>query len=149
MIEPTVNRLPASHETKTGNTIRQLQKFVRGGEPDIAERQFPWMALTTSRSSPAVSQVDVQGHAVDQVREAQAEAVDTLPESRQDDLALMQMTDARFILPDGIPAKVDRASMLNSLEVRVLFLDTDVFEFATGLPTSQKITPSKQNLVLK
>jgi asparagine synthase (glutamine-hydrolysing) len=149
MIEPTVNRLPASRGTKTGNVIRQLQKFVRGGEPDIADRQFQWMALATSQSSPVRDQVGVQRRAVSRVREVQTEALETLPEGRQDDLAVIQMTDTRFALPDGILAKVDRASMLNSLEVRVPFLDTDVFEYAMGLPTSQKITSGEQKLVLK
>lgn len=149
VIEPSVTRLPASRGTKTGNVIRQAQKFVRGGEPDIAERQYQWMALTTDRSSPAVRQVDVREHAVNRVADAQVKASASLPEGRQDDLAVMQMTDAQFALPDGILSKVDRASMLNSLEVRVPFLDTDVFEFAMGLPTSYKITPTEQKRVLK
>ena len=149
VIEPSMNRLPASRGTKAGNAIRQAQKFVRGGEPDRAERQYQWMALATSQSSPAINYIDVPDHAVDRITDAQAEAVAMLPEGRQDDLAVMQMTDARFALPDGILAKVDRASMLNSLEVRVPFLDTDVFEFAMGLPTSQKITPTGQKVVLK
>jgi asparagine synthase (glutamine-hydrolysing) len=107
------------------------------------------MALATARSSPAVNYIDVQDRAVNRVADAQAKAVATLPEDRRDALAVMQMTDARFALPDGILGKIDRASMLNSLEVRVPFLDTDVFEFAMGLPTSQKITPTEQKLVLK
>lgn len=149
VIEPSMNRLPASRGTKAGNAIRQAQKFVRGGEPDRAERQYQWMALATAQSSPAINHIDVPDHTVDRITDAQAEAVAMLPEGRQDDLAVMQMTDARFALPDGILAKVDRASMLNSLEVRVPFLDTDVFEFAMGLPTSQKITPTDQKVVLK
>lgn len=149
LIEPSVNRLPASRGTKMGNVVRQAQKFVRSGEPNIAERQYQWMALTTAQNSTAVNQIAVQDHAVNQIMDAQAEAAAMLPEERQDDLTVMQMTDTRFALPDGILAKVDRASMLNSLEVRVPFLDTDVFEFAMGLPTSQKITPTEQKVILK
>lgn len=149
VIEPSVNRLPASRGTKAGNAIRQAQKFVRGGESDMAERQYQWMTLATDQSAPAVNPVNIHDQGVNRVADAQDEAVACLPKGRQDDLAVMQMTDARFALPDGILAKVDRASMLNSLEVRVPFLDTDVFEFAMGLPTSQKITPTKQKLVLK
>jgi asparagine synthase (glutamine-hydrolysing) len=149
VIKPSVNRLPASRGTKTGNAIRQAQKFVRSGETNTAERQYQWMALATTQSSPAIKHVDVQDRAVNRIADAQAEAVATLPESRQDALAVMQMTDTRFALPDGILKKVDSASMLNSLEVRVPFLDTDVFEFAMELPTSKKITPTEQKLVLK
>lgn len=149
VVTPVMNHLPASRGTKTGNAIRKAQKFIRGGESDRAERQYQWMTLTTPRSSPAIDGVDVQDCGVNRVAEAQQDAVANLPDDRSDDLAVMQMTDARFALPDGILSKVDRASMLNSLEVRVPFLDTDVFEFAMGLPTSQKITPTKQKVVLK
>jgi asparagine synthase (glutamine-hydrolysing) len=122
---------------------------MRGGERDIAKRQYQWMTLAPVRCTSAVKQTDIQQSAVNRVTNAQTEATAILPANRQDDLAIMQMTDARFALPDGILAKVDRASMLNSLEVRVPFLDTDVFEFAMGIPTSQKITPTEQKVVLK
>lgn len=149
LIQPAVNRLPASRGTKAGNIVRKTQKFVRSGESNRSGRQYQWMALTTDRTSPAVNQLDVAQEAVSRIEDAQTQAVATLPENRQDDLVVMQMTDARFALPDGILSKVDRASMLNSLEVRVPFLDTDVFELAMGLPTSYKITPRKQKRILK
>jgi asparagine synthase (glutamine-hydrolysing) len=149
LIQPSVNRLPASRGTRMGNAIRKSQKFVRGGESDIAERQYQWMAITTPQTESVLDQFDISRRAVNRIEKAQSEAVSTLPEDRQDDLAVMQMTDTRFALPDGILSKVDKASMLHSLEVRVPFLDTDVFEFAMGIPTSQKITPTKQKVILK
>jgi asparagine synthase (glutamine-hydrolysing) len=149
VIRPSVNRLPASRGRKRGNAIRKLQKFVRGGESDRARRQYQWMALTTDRTEPAVGQLDVTRRAVHRLGTAQNQAAKSLPAERQDDLSVMQMTDARFALPDGILAKVDRASMLNSLEVRVPFLDRGVFEFAMGLPRSYAITPSDRKRILK
>lgn len=80
------------------------------------------MGLATAQNYPAVKQVDVHDQAIDRVADAQAEAVVTLPDGRRDDVAVMQMADAHFALPDSILAKVDRVSMLNSLEVRVPFL---------------------------
>lgn len=100
------------------------------------------MAITTPQTAPAVAQLDVPSRAIDRVDAAQNQSVSELPPNRGD-LAIMQMTDARFTLPDGILSKVDRASVLNSLEVRVSFLDADVFEYAMGLPLSYKITPRK------
>jgi asparagine synthase (glutamine-hydrolysing) len=54
-----------------------------------------------------------------------------------------------FYLQDGILTKVDRASMLNSLETRAVFLDNDLVEFAGRLPTSLKYRNGKGKYLLK
>ncbi len=50
--------------------------------------------------------------------------------------ALARALSANFgtYLVDGLLAKADRMGMANSLEVRVPFLDTDLVEYAAGLP---------------
>jgi asparagine synthase (glutamine-hydrolysing) len=54
-----------------------------------------------------------------------------------------------FYLQDGILTKVDRASMLNSLETRAVFLDNDLVEFAGRLPTSLKYRNGTGKYLLK
>ena len=54
-----------------------------------------------------------------------------------------------FYLQDGILTKVDRASMLNSLETRAVFLDNDLVEFAARLPTSLKYRNGTGKYLLK
>jgi len=52
-------------------------------------------------------------------------------------------------MTDDILAKVDRASMANSLEVRAPFLDTEFAEFTASLPSSFKIRNFRTKWVLK
>jgi asparagine synthase (glutamine-hydrolysing) len=58
--------------------------------------------------------------------------------------------DFENYLAEDILVKVDRASMLNSLEVRAPLLDYRVIEFAFGkVPSALKATPSGRKLLLK
>jgi asparagine synthase (glutamine-hydrolysing) len=91
------------------------------------------------------------------LRDAGEEAV-LLPETsraslcRRDHSLLQQATRADFgtTLADGYLAKVDRASMLNSLEVRAPFLDHRLIEFAFGrLPDELRATAQARKVLLQ
>lgn len=56
---------------------------------------------------------------------------------------------ARQFMLDDILVKVDRCSMLHSLEVRAPFLDKDAAEFAARLPVSRKLHGFKRKWLLK
>jgi asparagine synthase (glutamine-hydrolysing) len=58
--------------------------------------------------------------------------------------------DFRSYLPEDILVKVDRASMLSSLEVRAPFLDQRVIEFAFGkVPNRLRATPRERKILLR
>ena len=54
-----------------------------------------------------------------------------------------------FYLQDDILAKVDRASMMCSLETRAVFLDNDVVDFARRLPSHFKYRNGQRKYLLK
>ena len=71
--------------------------------------------------------------------------------THEDDL-LQRATrlDFQTYLTDDLLVKVDRASMLNSLEVRAPMLDAQVMDFAFGqVPSRLKATPSERKILLK
>ena len=55
--------------------------------------------------------------------------------SEQDDITKMQYLDIHMWLVGDILLKADKMSMAHSLEVRVPYLDRDVFELAASIPT--------------
>ena len=57
--------------------------------------------------------------------------------------------DTKTYLPDDILTKLDRMSMLNSLEARVPILDHLFLEWVTGLPARWKVYDSTQKYIFK
>jgi asparagine synthase (glutamine-hydrolysing) len=57
--------------------------------------------------------------------------------------------DMRFYLQDNMLTKVDRASMMNGLEVRVPFLDVDLAQFAMRLTPDVKYKGKQSKYILK
>jgi asparagine synthase (glutamine-hydrolysing) len=68
----------------------------------------------------------------------------------QDAVLRATRMDFENYLPEDILVKVDRASMLNSLEVRAPFLDSEVIEFAFGkVPSRLKASESQRKILLR
>jgi asparagine synthase (glutamine-hydrolysing) len=63
-----------------------------------------------------------------------------------DELTLLHQ---RLYMMDGVLVKVDRASMMNSLEVRAPFLDKEVVDLANHMPTDFKLKGFERKYVLK
>jgi asparagine synthase (glutamine-hydrolysing) len=66
-----------------------------------------------------------------------------------DPLSRIQYIDFKTYLPDDILAKVDRASMANSLEVRCPLLDHLLVEHVARLPSGLKLRGTRTKVVLK
>jgi asparagine synthase (glutamine-hydrolysing) len=67
-----------------------------------------------------------------------------------DVIDVLTRADFHEYLPDDILVKVDRASMLSSLEVRAPFLDRKIIEFAFNrLPSNLKVDQNGRKILLK
>ena len=67
-----------------------------------------------------------------------------------DIVAMATRADFKHYLAEDILVKIDRCSMLNSLELRAPFLDVDTIEFAfSKVPSNLKATPDNKKILLK
>lgn len=64
-------------------------------------------------------------------------------------LSKFMYLDTKLYLPNDILVKVDRMSMANSLETRILFLDHEIIEFAATIPAVLKINNGVTKYILK
>jgi asparagine synthase (glutamine-hydrolysing) len=69
--------------------------------------------------------------------------------SRLDPVQKMLYTDLSVLLPDTFLEKVDKATMAQSIEVRVPFLDTDLTNYIIGLPSNLKVRGFQKKWILK
>ena len=66
-----------------------------------------------------------------------------------DPLSRMQYADVKVYLPDDVLVKIDRASMLNSLEVRCPFLDHHFLELMASVPPQMRMCRGQGKSLLK
>jgi len=115
-----------------------LGRFVSGAERERVERHHIWFgsippAVQEQVLAPRVLETltgdDIFGSARSRLE----------GRSLPDGLSELLYMDFTMYLQDDLLTKVDRASMLASLEARAPFLDHELAEFAAGLPSKLKL----------
>ncbi len=115
-----------------------LSRFAAAAEKDLVERHHTWFgSYSPGRQQQILAPAVIAALADDDPfgsARAQLEGRD-LPDS----LSKLLYMDFTMYLQDDLLTKVDRATMLASLEARAPFLDHDLTQFAAGLPSSLKL----------
>jgi asparagine synthase (glutamine-hydrolysing) len=140
-----IDRLPVS--TSNMSLDFKLNKFMDGINCDPAIRNAVWLGAFKDTDISGVISGDIKPD-----RSAIFEDIEALyPEIERikDPIEQIQYLDLRFYLQDDILVKVDRASMANSLEVRVPFLNHELVDFVTRLPPNMKLQGLKTKFILK
>ena len=136
------NILPASRNSKTGNRIRQLQKFSAGMSLPAKERYWEWAGYTVR------GQLDALVKFKENLFNAQ-DVTAAIYKQGSPDLNDVLRADFATVLANDMLVKVDRMSMLNSLEVRSPFLDHELVEYVMSLPSEYKINRHERKRILK
>ena len=142
LIRPLVERMPTS--TRKASLDYRAKRFVRAAKLPALERHHGWKEIF---SADVRAELTGRRSAFDPVDLLRARFAET---EGADLLVRLQDVDIGTYLVDDLLVKTDRASMANSLEARVPFLDTVVSGFALALPARHKVRGlSKKRLLRK
>jgi asparagine synthase (glutamine-hydrolysing) len=139
-----LKQLPKSRNSKTGNKIRQLEKFAEGMKLSEKERYWQWAKWAGLDSKIFASAF--QNEATEkEYKKRKSELLKNI----NTDYNSVLLTDMLLVLENDMLVKVDRMSMSQSLEVRVPFLDHKIVDFAFSLPVDFKINEAQGKRILK
>ncbi len=136
-IEPIAGSAPVAKTSTAKNRMRQLRKLLRAAGADVAGRHLAWSRILAPEAETILKADTFVEPAMQRIRAVFNELTAGL--NPDDDLNRVLAFDLRYGLPGDMLHKVDFASMHESLEVRVPFLDPDVVELALALPVRYKI----------
>ncbi|HEV7666366.1 MAG TPA: asparagine synthase (glutamine-hydrolyzing), partial [Chloroflexota bacterium] len=136
LIRPLIPLLPEPRQRRA--FLRRAKRFMTAAHMPVLDRYLHWVGafgpgLKADLYSPdfrALLGGNDSGH---WLREALA------PEPRLDPVDAVLRADLSLYLPEDLLAKVDIATMANSLEARSPLLDHRIVEFCAALPSSYKL----------
>lgn len=138
VIEPLVGLIPV------GNPLaRKAHKVINTANMDIYRQRKELMSLGFKPDELTRLMNDGYVDPMQFIREY----YDCLTDC--DEQTRAQYVDLKVVLEGDMLPKVDRASMLSSLETRAPMLDSKVIELAYRLPSSFKIDKTNRKIILK
>lgn len=135
---PLLKLIPKSRNSGLSNKARQLDKYLNGKKLSPQQRYFQWCSIG--------DEAFLNDLIIDAEKLNQKDYTKHIGKGTINDIL---KNDQDLVLKNDMLVKVDRMSMLNSLEVRVPFLDKSVIDLASQIPENQKINAKDQKIILK
>src|SRR5438128_3557926 len=132
LVRAVVNRLP----TSTGKVTLEfmLKQFVAAAELSPLERQLTWFGALGPDAAAVAWATDLLG---------------AFPAAPPPSLNRLLWLDFVSYLPDNLLVKVDRGTMLASIEARAPYLDREVMELVLPAPSALKVRGFTTKVILK
>ena len=141
-IRMLIGRLPVSH--KNMSLDFKLKRTLRGLSYDKPLWNSVWLGPLEPLELAELFSEPLN------LEEVYSEAIACWDECKQPDLVDKTLQFyTRLYLQDDILVKADRASMMNSLEVRAPFLDIDLVDFVRKVPYRWKFRQGQTKYILK
>jgi asparagine synthase (glutamine-hydrolysing) len=148
ILAPLAKLFPQSRNNGFANKMRQLSRYREGRTLSPQDRYWRWATFADKDQAMALLHPDLRTtfFLKDSVSRRK-EILATISDNASINDVLL--TDVRLVLPYDMLMKVDIASMANSLEVRVPFLDFEVVNFLFSLPGDFKINGDMRKRILQ
>ncbi len=146
LIEPLLRTMSSSRSSSIGNRVRQWRKLLRGSDLDALARHLAWSRILAPEAESLFLDRTIVAECLRETSQ-QAERM-TDGSNHNDPLNRIMAFDLRHQLPGDMLHKVDLASMMHSLEVRVPLLDHAVIEAAASIPSNWKIDRGLRKRIL-
>lgn len=146
IILPLVYLLPTSHVNMSLDF--KIKKFVSGFEGNEKYRNQRWMGPFSYIDKSKMIKTDIWNKIVDKNDYEDIDLYLSKSDSN-DKFDNLILESERLYMMDDVLVKVDRASMMNSLEVRAPFLDTRVVDQANHMPTYFKLNGLTRKFIIK
>lgn len=141
IIEPIVSLLPVS-----SSIARKAGKVIKNVGHNVFEQRRQLMCLGFKRDE--MERLILDGQHLEKSLDFVKPVYDKLF-GICDEITQAQYVDLNIVLEGDMFPKVDRASMLASLETRAPLIDTVIVELAYRIPSEYKINRRKQKIILK
>ena len=146
LVPAVVRRLPVSHNNLSVDF--RAKRFVSGARHSVADRHQRWMGSFAPEERTALLSAEVRAHLEANGRnDPTATALEGA--GLADPLNQVLLMDMRLYLENDILVKLDRASMMASLEGRVPLLNNDFVEHVTRLPLNLKLRGMRSKFLFK
>ncbi len=141
---PIWNNLPQSRNSNIENKIRQLSRFAKGVNLSEKQRYWLWCGLTDEKQAEKLLKLEFDKN--EYIKRKNDITKNIKPNSNINDVLY---SDMHLVLQNDMLTKVDMMSMANSLEVRVPFLDHELVNYVSSIPSNYKIDKSIRKKILK
>lgn len=137
LLQPLWNLLPKSRSSGFSDTFRKLNRFAEGYSNNLEQRYINWSSILNEKEVNKLLKPNIPLSTFN------------FQLSTSGGFNSVLFNDSKFLLQGDMLRKVDLMSMKNSLEVRVPFLDYELYEFAFSIPASFKIDSKGTKKILK
>ena len=140
IIRPISDILPSDW-----SLTRKVKKVVQSSGKDIFMQRREMMCL--GLKDDEIGCLSPQFDGIDATYDLICSYYDRLEDAEE--ITRAQYVDLKVLLEGDMLPKVDRASMLASLETRVPYIDSDLINIAYQIPSEYKIKGKRRKIILK